>query len=61
MLTRKTAREMARPLVCDCAAREVNSARRLSSSCFEKALRGGATVRSPNKGRKSPQRRRWQL
>jgi hypothetical protein len=30
---------MARPPVCDCAAREAKRARRPSSSCFEKALR----------------------
>lgn len=54
MLTRKASREMERPLVCDCAAREVNSARRLSNSCFEKALRGGVSVRLPDKVRESP-------
>lgn len=43
-LTRKTGREMARPLVCDCVAREGNSSRRPSSSCFEKALRGSVPV-----------------
>lgn len=61
MLTRKTGREMARPLVCDCAAREVNRPRRPSSSCFEKALRRSVpVVRSPDKACESPQRWRWQ-
>uniref|UniRef100_A0A0A9GCV8 Uncharacterized protein n=1 Tax=Arundo donax TaxID=35708 RepID=A0A0A9GCV8_ARUDO len=36
--SRKTGREMARPSVCDCAASEAKSARRPSSSCFERAL-----------------------
>jgi hypothetical protein len=59
--TRKTGREMARPPVRDCAAREANSSRRPSSSCFGKALRGSVSaVRAPDRACESRQRRRWQ-